>query len=84
MTAKQGIGRNVLYPVFTLGGHMQLSRYEQEVVINFNVAEQMASVYCADPKYIRLMDRLVAEYPEIYKVTAVTEVSKTYSMPTLK
>lgn len=50
MTAKQGIGRNVLYPVFTLGGHMQLSRYEQEVVINFNVAEQMASVYCADPK----------------------------------
>lgn len=61
MTAKQGIGRNVLYPVFTLGGHMQLSRYEQEVVINFNVAEQMASVYCAD-RNIRLMDRLVAEY----------------------
>lgn len=37
--------------------------------------------YCADPKYIRLMDRLVAEYPEVYKVTAVTDVSKTYSMP---
>lgn len=60
---------------------MQLSRCEQEVVINFNVAEQIASVYCADPKYIRLMDKLVEEYPEIYKVTAVTEVSKTYSMP---
>lgn len=34
---------------------MQLSRCEQEVVINFNVTEQTASVYCADPKYIRLM-----------------------------
>ena len=32
-------------------------------------------------RYIRLMDRLVAEYPEVYKVTAVTDVSKTYSMP---
>ena len=30
---------------------MQLSRCEQEVVINFNVTEQTASVYCADPKY---------------------------------
>ena len=60
---------------------MLLSRCEQEVVINFNVTEQTASVYCADPKYIRLMDRLVAEYPEVYKVTAVTDVSKTYSMP---
>ena len=60
---------------------MQLSRCEQEVVINFNVTEQTASVYCADPKYIRLMDRLVAEYPEVYKVTAGTDVSKTYSMP---
>lgn len=58
---------------------MQLSRCEQEVVINFNVTEQTASVYCADPKYIRLMDRLVAEYPEVYKVTAVTDVSKTYA-----
>ena len=54
---------------------MQLSRCEQEVVINFNVTEQTASVYCADPKYIRLMDRLVAEYPEVYKVTAVNHDS---------
>ena len=37
---------------------MQLSRCEQEVVINFNVTEQTASVYCADPKYIRLMYNL--------------------------
>ena len=32
---------------------MNLTRYEQEVVINFNADEEMATVYSANPAWIR-------------------------------
>ena len=60
---------------------MSLTRYEQEVVINFNADDEMATVYSANPVWIRKMDALVKEFPDIFHVKRQTEISKTYEMP---
>ncbi len=60
---------------------MNLTRYEQEVVINLNADEDMATVYSTNPAWIRKMDALVKEFPDIFHVKRQTEISKTYEMP---
>lgn len=60
---------------------MNLTKYEQETIINYNVGEQVATVYTADKAVMRRFDNLVAEFPEVYQLVGQTEVSKTYSMP---
>lgn len=60
---------------------MNLTRYEQEVVINFNADEDTATVYSANPAWIRKMDALVREFPNVFHIKRQTEVSKTYEMP---
>jgi len=60
---------------------MNLTRYEQEVVINFNADEDMATVYSANPAWIRKMDVLVKEFPGVFHVKRQTEISKTYELP---
>ena len=60
---------------------MKLSRYEQEVVINLNANEDEATVYTANPAWMRKMDTLHREFPEIIRLKSWTEVSKTYVLP---
>ena len=60
---------------------MNLTRYEQEVVINLNADEEMATVYSANPAWIRKMDALVREFPDIFRIKRWIEISKTYEMP---
>lgn len=60
---------------------MKLLKCEQEVVINFDADNDMATLYSSYPAWIRKMDKLVEQYPDIYKVVAMTDISKTYSMP---
>ncbi len=60
---------------------MNLTRYEQEVVINLNADEEMATVYSANPAWIRKMDALVKEFPDVFHVKRQTEISKTYELP---
>ena len=60
---------------------MKLSKYEQETIINFNVAESDAVVFTRDKAVIRKLDALVTEFPEVYKCLKVTDIDKTYSMP---
>lgn len=60
---------------------MNLTRYEQEVVINLNADEDMATVYSANPAWIRKMDALVREFPDVFRIKRWTEVSKTYEVP---
>ena len=60
---------------------MNLTRYEQEVVINMNADEDIATVYSANPAWIRKMDALVKEFPDIFYIKRQTEISKTYEMP---
>ncbi len=58
---------------------MGLTKQEQETVINFDNGSHTASIYTASPQMIRRLDALATAYPEHYRVTAETEVSKTYS-----
>ena len=60
---------------------MELTGYEQEVVINFNADEDMATLYSANPAWIRKLDALVKEFPNVFHVKRQTEVSKTYELP---
>lgn len=60
---------------------MKLSRYEQETVINYNAGEQTATVYTRDKAVMRKLDKLVADFPDIYKLIDQTDIDKTYSMP---
>ena len=60
---------------------MKLSRYEQETVVNYNAGEQTATLYTRDKAVMRKLDTLVADFPDIYKLTGQDEISKTYSFP---
>ena len=60
---------------------MKLSKFEQETIINFNVAESDAVVFTRDKAVIRKLDLLVNEFPEVYKCIGETDIDKTYSMP---
>lgn len=65
---------------------MPLSRYEQEVQINFNAESADAELYAASPAWIRKMDKLAQEHPETFKVISQERsegktVSKTYLFP---
>lgn len=58
---------------------MRLTKSEQETVISFDKSTQTASIYTASPQMMRKLDALAAAYPEYYRITVETEVSKTYS-----
>ena len=58
-----------------------LTKYEMETVVNYNAGEQTATVYTRDKSVMRRLDRLVADYPDIYKLLRQTDIDKTYSMP---
>ncbi len=57
---------------------MNLTRYEQGVVINFNADEEMEAVYSATPAWIRKMDALVQECPDVFRIKRRAKASKTY------
>ncbi len=59
----------------------KLSKYEQETIINFNVAESDAIVFTRDKSVIRKLDALVNEFPDVYRCISETDIDKTYSMP---
>ena len=54
---------------------------EQEVVINLNADEGTATLYSANPVWIRKMDKLVQEFPEVFILKRQTEISETYELP---
>ena len=58
-----------------------LTKYETETIVNYNAGEQTATIYTRDKSVMRRMDRLVANYPESYKLLKQTDIDKTYSMP---
>ncbi len=47
---------------------MNLTGYEQGVVINLNAGEEMAAVYSAAPAWIRKMNALVQECPDVFRI----------------
>ena len=63
------------------GWVMKLSRYEREMIVNYNAGEQTATLYTRDKAVMRKLDTLVADFPDTYKLIGQDEVSKTYSFP---
>ncbi len=63
------------------GDKMNLTRYEQEVGINLNAEEDTATVYTANPSWLRKMDVLAGEFPDIFRLIIKTEIIKTYEIP---
>ena len=65
---------------------MRLSRYEQEVIINFNAEDDETSLYTANPVWIRKMDKLLEQNPEQFRLGKIEHVkgeivSKEYFFP---
>lgn len=65
---------------------MTLSGYERETQINFNMAEDVAGLYTADPAWLRKLDRLCEESPELFREVEVNRcggeiISKRYEFP---
>lgn len=60
---------------------MKLSRYEQESILNYNAGEQTSPLYTREKAVMRKLDTLVADFPDIYKLTGQDKISKTYSFP---
>ncbi len=60
---------------------VNLTKYEMETVVNYNAGEQTATVYTRDKSVMRRLDRLVADYPDSYRLLRQTDIDKTYSMP---
>ena len=61
-----------------------LTKCEMETVVNYNAGEQTATVYTRDKSVMRRLDRLVADYPDSYKLLNQTGIDKTYSMPIIR
>lgn len=59
---------------------MNLTRYEQEVVINLNTDKNTATLYSANLAWIRKMDKLVQVFSKVYILKRQTEISKTYEL----
>lgn len=59
----------------------KLTRFEMETTVNFNAEERMAILYTRDKTVMRRLDKLVAEFPDIYKLVLETDIDKTYKFP---
>ena len=60
---------------------MTISREEQETIVNYNAAEQIATVYTRDKTVMRWLDALVIDFPDYYRLIGETDIDKTYEMP---
>ena len=49
-----------------------LTKYEQETIINYNNEEKTASIFTYDKSLIRKLDKRLSEYPDI-KVVPILE-----------
>ena len=57
-----------------------LTKYEQETIINYNNEEKTASIFTYDKSLIRKLDKRLSEYPDI-KVVRRGDDWAEYSLP---
>ena len=60
---------------------MYISREEQETIVNYNAAEQTATVYTRDKTVMCRLDALKDAFPDTYRLISETDIDKTYEMP---
>lgn len=58
-----------------------LTRWEKETIINWNQESDQADVYTRDEAVMRKLDKLCAEYPDLYKKIKETDIDKEYICP---
>ena len=61
-----------------------ISKFEQETIVNFNAGEKTASIYTADPWIMKKLDKLCKTYPNSYKLVSQDSYSKTYEVESKK
>ena len=54
---------------------MNLTKYEQETIINYNNEEKTASVYTHDKALIRKLDKKLGEIPDMKLISRTTHES---------
>lgn len=59
---------------------MNLTKYEQETIINFNAGEKRNNIHYGF-YVMRQLDSLAIEYPYTFRCIKETDISKTYEMP---
>jgi hypothetical protein len=59
---------------------INLTRQEQEVVINFSADDKFASVYSSNPVYIRKLKAFAEDFPDDFKLIREDEISVTYEV----
>ena len=59
---------------------MNLTKYEQETIINYNNEEKTASIFTYDKSLIRKLDKRLAEMPDM-KLIRRGEDFEEYSLP---
>lgn len=59
---------------------MNLTKYEQETIINYNNEEKTASIFTYDKSLIRKLDKRLAEMPDMKLIRRGEDFAK-YSLP---
>lgn len=59
----------------------KLTRWEMETTVNFNAEEGTAVLYTRDKAVMRRLDKLVADFPDLFKLVRQTDIDKTYEFP---
>ena len=60
---------------------MNLTKYEQETIVNYNNGDKIGTIYTADPVVIRKLTKLIDAYPEDYKLIRKNDFSLECSFP---
>lgn len=60
---------------------MKLTQHEQETVVNYNAGEKNATIYTRNRVVMRKLDKLVINFPEIYRQIEQDGILKTYLCP---
>ena len=60
---------------------MQVSRYEQETIINYNAEEKQAEIYTCDPMVIRKLRKLIDREGSGYVLKSTDNDSITVTVP---
>lgn len=59
----------------------KFTRYEMETSVIFNAEEKTATLYTRDKAVMRRMDKIVKEFPDLFKCIRRTEADATYEFP---
>lgn len=54
---------------------------ERETTVRWDAEERIAHIYTADPVYMRKLDKLVEQFPDVYKPVMRDQYGAKYTVP---